>query len=84
MYMLICRNAERVHGQKRVGKPWCKPINPKTVPLYCCRGKILSTTAVIENNTICVTLELHLPHLWFQIYCDELAQIKSCNCSFLD
>jgi len=46
MYMLICRNAERVHGQKRVGKPWCKPINPKTVPLYCCRGKILSTTAV--------------------------------------
>jgi len=43
-YMLICRNAEEVHGQRRVGNPWLKPYSlglfwpKKNIVLQCTRS----------------------------------------------
>jgi len=33
-YMLTCRNAEGVHGKKKVGNPWSDATSRATQPTY--------------------------------------------------
>jgi len=35
-YMLICRNAEGVHGKRKVGNPWARLIQQVAKVRYCC------------------------------------------------
>ena len=57
--MLICRNAEGVHGKKKVGNPWARPTVPNLFLLQIHDGNCSFCSPIVrQSSTYCLCCSL--------------------------